>query len=82
MEVLLLLTAGAMCITCFIVGAKVGQTTAKGEKIETPTFNPLKLVKKYNDEKEAEAEQKRLDTIMRNIERYDGTAQGQEDVPG
>jgi hypothetical protein len=81
MEVLILLTAGAMCIACFIIGAKVGQSVAKGEKIETPSLPTIKLVKKHDDDKEAETERKRLDTIMRNIERYDGTGRGQEDVP-
>ena len=31
---------------------------------------------------EAQMEQDKIDTIMRNIERYDGTSQGQEDVSG
>jgi hypothetical protein len=81
MEVLILLTAGAMCIACFIIGAKVGQSVAKGEKIETPSLPAIKLVKKRDEDREAEAERKRIDTIMRNIERYDGTGRGQEDVP-
>ena len=34
MEVLLLLVMGAVNIACFMVGAKVGQTVAKGEEVK------------------------------------------------
>lgn len=66
---------------CFFVGAKVGQTVSKGEPIETPTLNPMKLIREREDRKEAEKEQERIETIMRNIENYDGTGYGQKDVP-
>lgn len=82
MEILLVLTVGVMCIGCFLVGAKVGQTVSKGEEIELPTVNPLELYKEHEQKRAAQEEMDRLDTIMRNIERYDGTGRGQEDVPG
>lgn len=82
MEALLLLVMGATNVACFIIGAKVGQTVAKGEKIETPTLNPMKAIREHKDRQVAEMEQDRLDTIMRNIEGYNGTGMGQEDVPG
>ena len=81
MEVLLLLVMGAANIVCFMVGAKVGQAVSKGEKIETPTVNPLKAYREREAKKEAEYEQSKVDVIMRNIEAYNGTADGQEDVP-
>lgn len=81
MVILTILAVGALNIACFFIGAKVGQTVSKGETIETPTISPIKLVKKHNDEKAAEAEQNKIDAIMRNIESYDGTSRGQEDVP-
>ena len=81
MEALILIIAGITNVACFLIGAKVGQTVIKGEKIVTPTLNPIKIVKRHHDERESEAEQKRIDTIMRNIESYDGTGRGQEDVP-
>ncbi len=82
MEVLLVLTVGALCIGCFIVGAKVGQTVSKGDEIKLPTINPLEAYREREQKKAAQEEQERIETIMRNIERYDGTAEGQEDVPG
>jgi hypothetical protein len=81
MEILLLLVAGAINIFCFMIGAKVGQTVQKGEKIEMPSVNPLKASEERQNKKQAEREQEKLNVILRNIEGYDGTARGQEDVP-
>jgi hypothetical protein len=81
MEALILIIAGITNVACFLIGAKVGQTVSKGEKIETPSLNPLKAIERRREERHAEAEQSKIDTIMRNIESYDGTGRGQEDVP-
>lgn len=81
MEVLLFAVMAASNIVCFIIGAKVGQAVSKGEKIETPSIDPLKAYREREAKREAQKEQDRLDTIMRNIEAYDGTGNGQEDVP-
>ena len=81
MVILTILAVGALNIAGVFIGAKVGQAVSKGETIETPTISPIKLVKKRDDEKAAEAEQNKIDAIMRNIESYDGTGRGQEDVP-
>ncbi len=81
MEALTILTVGFVCMACFLMGAMVGQTVVKGEKIEPPTVSPLKAYREHEAKKEAKAEQNRIDTIMRNIESYDGTANHQEDVP-
>jgi hypothetical protein len=80
MEVLLLAVMGAVNILCFMIGAKVGQATAKGERVELPS--PTKAVQEHREKKEAQMEQNRLETIMRNIESYDGTPYGQKEVPG
>ena len=85
MEVLIVLATGALCIACFFIGAKVGQTVARGEEIETPALNPLTAIREHDERKKQEFEhnkqQDRIDVIMRNIEAYDGTERGQEDVP-
>ena len=82
MEVLLLLVMGAANIACFLIGAKIGQKTAKGEDIKLPTVNPLELVQEHREKKAAQEERDKVETILRNIESYDGTGYGQEDVPG
>lgn len=76
-----LVTITASNIVCFTIGAKVGQAVSKGETIETPTLNPMKAIREHREREEAEREQSRIDTLMRNIEAYDGTSSGQEDVP-
>ena len=85
MEALMLLVMGITNLACFIVGAKVGQMVSKGETIEAPTINPAEILREQRERREerrqAEAEQEKIDTILQNIERYDGTSIGQKDVP-
>lgn len=81
MTALLILSVGALCIVCFVVGARVGQKVVKGEEIKLPNINPIEIIQEAQNKKQAQMEQDRLDTIMRNIEGYDGTGRGQEDVP-
>lgn len=82
MEVLLLLVMGAVNIACFMIGARVGQKVAKGEEIRLPNVNPMELAQEQREKRAAQEERNKLDTILRNIESYDGTPYGQEDVPG
>lgn len=81
MEIALVLTVGVLCISCFMIGAKVGQTVSKGEDVKLPNINPIEAYREHENKKNAREEQDKLDTIMRNIERYNGTAEGQEDLP-
>ena len=81
MEALLLAVMGVTNVVCFVIGAKVGQKVVKGESVELPTLSPIGIIREQKDKKQAEFEQDRLETIMRNIEGYDGTGIGQEDVP-
>ncbi len=80
MEVLIMLVMGAVNVLCFVVGAKTGQAVSKGETVKMPSVNPLQAVREHNERKQAEMDQNKLDTIIRNIECYDGTGRGQEDV--
>ena len=81
MEVLLL---GIMCLSnilCFMIGAKVGQAVSKGERVELPNIDPMKAARERQDRREAEKKQEHIDAIMQNIDRYNGTAEGQMDIP-
>lgn len=80
MEILIILTVGILNVGCFLIGAKVGQKVSKDEPIELPSLNPLTAYREAQEKREAEREQDRLDTIMQNIENYDGTSAGQRDV--
>jgi hypothetical protein len=80
--ILIIAVVGTLNAVCFFIGAKVGQSVSKGEKIEAPKIpSPVTAYKAHREAKEAEAEKNRLDVILANIERYDGTGTGQEDVP-
>ena len=76
----LLAIASLTNIACFVIGAKVGQKVVRGESIEMPNINPYKAIKEHKAQKEAEAEKNRVDTIMQNIDSYNGTGYGQKDV--
>jgi hypothetical protein len=82
MEVLLLAVMGITNIFCFMIGAKVGQAVSKGEPVELPELNPMKIAREHEARKEAEREQERVSAILQNIEGYNGTDYGQRDVPG
>ena len=82
--IILIVSIGIINILCFFVGAKIGQKVIKGEEIKAPDIsklNPINIQKKREEKYEVEKEKSKLETILRNIERYDGTDTGQEDVP-
>ena len=80
MEIVLAIVIGALCIVSFIAGAKVGQAVRNGETVQVLP-DPIKAVRDQRVEREAEKERKRMETILSNIESYDGTGMGQKDVP-
>ena len=81
MEVLLLLIMSASNIVCLVIGVKVGMAVKKGEDVKLPTLNPMEIIKTHRDNKAAEAEMKRLDAVMQNLESYNGTEAGQQNIP-
>lgn len=75
-----------LCITglnifSFIVGAKVGQKVSRGEDIELPKIEPVKTVREWNETKEARKEQEKNKIIAENIDNYNGTQYGQQEIP-
>lgn len=82
MEFLLVAITALACYLCFTTGAKIGQQVQKGEEIKLPEPpNPLEAIREHKEKKKAEAEAERLNTILQNIDNYDGTSRGQKDVP-
>ena len=80
MTALLMAIVSLSNILCLVIGTKLGQTVSKGEKVNTPNLNPFKAYRENQSRKEVERQQDKLSTVLRNIERYDGTSKGQEDV--
>lgn len=81
MDILLVIVISLSNIICLIIGAKVGQTVSKGETIEVPTINPIKAYNEHLDKREQEKEQKIYDALLHNVDMYDGTSNGQKDIP-
>lgn len=81
MDAIMIILFCALNLIAFWVGAKIGLKVAKDEKIELPTLNPLEIYRQNQEKKEAQKEQNELETILSNIERYDGTGMGQQDIP-
>ena len=82
MDILLIVAAVTLnSILCFLIGAKVGQKVVNGEPVEMPSLDPMKAIREHQSQKEADRKQERDEVIWRNIDRYDGTPFGQEDVP-
>ncbi len=78
-----LVLVGMQNLICVIIGLKVGLALNKGESFSLP--NPIKEYAdhqaKKQAKKKAKAEQDKIETILKNIENYDGTGFGQIDVP-
>lgn len=79
--IFIILVSGTLNAVCFFIGAKIGQKVSKGERIEAPTLNPMKAIREREERKEADKEAERLEIILQNIENYDGSPNGQRDVP-
>lgn len=76
---------GVMCaclvgIACAMIGYKLGMARRTAEEDE-PVDNLVESVDDVPVQEEDKATKSRFETIMRNIDRYDGTAEGQEEVP-
>lgn len=77
------LLVGMQNLICVIIGLRIGHALNKGESFSLP--NPIKEYAEHQAKrkakKEAKAEQDKIETILKNIENYDGTGFGQMDVP-
>lgn len=78
MEIVLLISSISN-ILCFLIGAKIGQKTIKGEDIE---INPIKAIKEDIEEakinKEIELQNEEFKKELENIDNYDGTSVNQK----
>ena len=89
MQLLLICAVGILNIICFLVGEKAGRRSAGGQagdvsKVEvkqnTPKMKKENPIRARQKAKEAQIQEDRYRRIMENIEAYDGTDQGQQDV--
>ena len=73
---------GFINLLSFVIGAKIGMSIANKKEI---TLNPVKAIQEHREEriehKEADLKDKQLKTMLKNIDNYDGTEFGQEEIP-
>lgn len=81
MDVLLLVVFISLSnFICLIVGVKVGQKAYRGEDIKMKLPNPVEKVKTFKESQETKKEQEAVETMLYNIDVYDGTGLGQRDI--
>ena len=65
-----------------IIGVKIGISAANKKDI---TLNPIKAIHEYKEEKqeqkEASLKERQMKTMLKNIDNYDGTGFGQQEIP-
>jgi len=69
-----------MNLLAFLIGARVGQKVVNKEPIELPTVNPITLYKEHKDKEEMNKEQEKLNTMLDNINNYDGSSANQKEI--
>lgn len=81
MTILISILISAINLLCFYFGVRIGQKVAKKEEIKIEGLNPVKVIDTINQSKEEKKEQERMRIIAENIDNYDGTGLGQQDIP-
>lgn len=65
-----------------IIGVKIGISATNKKDI---TLNLMKAIKEHREEqreqKEADLKERQMKTMLKNIDNYDGTGFGQQDIP-
>lgn len=77
----LLFLFGIFIIIAYTLGLKNGQKLKNDEEIKMPEINPVKIVRNEIETFEQKKKQDAYDTMMANIDNYDGTGLGQKDIP-
>ena len=83
MIILLIITVSVINIACFLIGAKIGT----GKEVKSPAViyrdhkeKKTERIESERELEEAKREIEKLEAIERNLERYNGTGAGQEDI--
>ncbi len=85
MYVLLAIAVGALNVICFLIGERAGRRSSTVARISKGR-NAISKISKEDSalakrkKKESDMEEERKKRILRNIEIYDGTEFGQQEV--
>lgn len=77
--IILISVVGLLMMFSFLLGARTSQKAYKKEEIVMPTLNPIKAFQEHKEKVERTKEEKEFNTMMENINNYDGTSLGQKD---
>ena len=81
-EAIILCTiVGVFIIVSYSLGLKNGQRLSKNEEVVVPNVNPVKVVTEEIEKHEEKKKQQAYEIMMSNIDNYDGTGLGQQDIP-
>lgn len=72
---------GLFILASYTLGLRNGQKLSKREEITIPDINPVNAINKHIESREQKKEQEILDITMSNIDNYDGTGLGQQEIP-
>lgn len=78
--VILVMLMGGLNLLAFLIGARVGQKVVNKEPVELPTINPITLYKEHKEQVDMSKEQDKLNTMLENINNYDGTSAFQKEI--
>lgn len=79
--IIILVIAAVLSAGSLIIGIVIGQRLGRGEAIRIPELDPTRVIQSRAEKAAQKAEDERNAVILRNLERYDGTSNGQEEVP-
>jgi hypothetical protein len=71
---------GVFILLSYTIGLKNGQKIVNKEPIELPNINPVEKVKEKHIEKKQQEELDKFNSILSNIDNYDGTGAYQKEV--
>lgn len=81
LETIILCTLfGVFILTAYSLGLKNGQRLSKNEEIIVPELNPVKVIQDGIETHEEKKKQEQFDIMMSNIDNYDGTGIGQQNI--
>ena len=80
MTIAIIITVAMSNILCFYIGLKAMQTVSKGKDLELPKISPTAIMQERAEKREAREKKEQMEKILANIDRYDGTPIGQQDV--
>ena len=72
---------GVFILVAYSLGLKNGQMISKNEEVIMPNINPVKVVSEEIQKHEEKKKQQAYEIMMSNIDNYDGTGLGQQEIP-